>query len=191
MIPVCNQSGVLPPFLPGVSPIEPGAMAPYRVSLLDVAHRYATSDERLKILKGFLTYREELRLLGFDQGFQWIDGSFVENIEANSGRPPRDIDLITFAHRPFQYTDNDVWRAFLETRSDLFNPELSKGRYFCDAYFVDMTSHPRYLINQTKYWFGLFSHQRETYLWKGMLEIPLCDDTEVAAFLSGGGSNAA
>ena len=50
---------------------------------------------------------------------------------------------------------------------------------------------PAYLIDQTKYWFGLFSHQRDTFLWKGMLEIPLTDDTDVAALFGAGGANVA
>ncbi|WP_442891816.1 DUF6932 family protein [Dissulfurispira sp.] len=66
----------------------------------------------------------------------------------------------------------------------------AKKIYLCDAYFVDMTSHPGFLINQTAYWFGLFSHQRDTFLWKGMLQVSLGDDKEVIDFLNSGGSHA-
>ena len=30
------------------------------------------------------------------------------------------------------------------------------------------------------YWYGLFSHQRETFLWKGLLRIELMSDDEQA-----------
>ncbi|MDA1231040.1 MAG: hypothetical protein O2856_09720 [Planctomycetota bacterium] len=28
-------------------------------------------------------------------GFQWLDGSFLEDIELGDGRPPRDLDVVT------------------------------------------------------------------------------------------------
>lgn len=191
MIPNHNHAGVLPPFLPGASPHELGAMAPYRVSLLDMAQKFATSAERLEILKGLVAYRDELRRIGIRGGFQWIDGSFVEDCERVRGRSPQDVDLITFSGRPQAYLDTDQWRQFIHSRPDLFNPEDSKKSFSCDAYFVDLTIHPIHIVNQTRYWFGLFSHQRDTFLWKGMLEIPFTDDDmDVEVFLSQGEANA-
>ncbi|MEW6713715.1 MAG: hypothetical protein AB1306_01315 [Nitrospirota bacterium] len=190
MIPAHTPSGVLPPFLPGLLPSDPSAMAPYPVSMLDVAKRFAINEERIKILKGVMDYRKELRTSGIHNGFQWIDGSFVENIEVTLGRPPYDIDIITFAYRPDNFRDGDDWRKFIYSRLDLFDPAESKKKYYCDAYFVDMTSRSEFLVNQTAYWFGLFSHQRDTFLWKGMLQVPLDDDTEVIDFLNSGGSHA-
>lgn len=191
MIPSHNQSGVLPPFLPGSSPSKSGSMAPYKVSLLKVAKRFANSSERLKIIQGLVLYRAELYKEGITSGFQWIDGSFVEDVEGNKGRSPNDIDIITFANRPSAYHNDQNWRNFVNKRKDLFLPDLSKTIYKCDAYFVDLSLQSEALVNQTKYWFGLFSHQRDTFLWKGMLEVPLDDDQDVISFLSGGGSNAA
>lgn len=81
MIPEHNQSGVLPPFLPGSGPDIAGAMAPYKVSLLKVAQRFAINDDRIRILKGLVAYRNALRAEGISSGFQWVDGSFVENSE--------------------------------------------------------------------------------------------------------------
>lgn len=190
MIPAHNQSGVLPPFLPGNPPSSPGAMAPYKASLLDVVQRFSTGSDRLKIIQGLLSYRAELLKVGIVSGFQWIDGSFVENIERNKGRPPNDVDIITFANRPSKYIDQQEWKNFVGRRQDLFLPLENKRKYSCDAYYVDMNLKPELLINQTRYWFGLFSHQRDTFLWKGMLEIPLEDDGEVKSFLSNGGAYA-
>ena len=99
VIPPYNQSGFLPPFQ-GNTPTDPAAMAPYNVPLLQVADRFGTSKERIEILKGLIAYRDELRTAGFLNGFQWLDGSFMENVEKNRSRPPGDIDVVTFSHRP-------------------------------------------------------------------------------------------
>ena len=175
MIPDLNQSGVLPPFIAESGPIIPAAMAPYQTTISEFVLRYAKSEERIAILEGLLAYRKKLKSLGIINGFQWIDGSFVENIEQNQGRPPSDVDIVTFASRPIE--DDDSWREIVSQNPEIFIPNLSKEKYICDAYFVDLNTHPIHIVNSTKYWFGLFSHQRDTYLWKGMLEIPIgCDD---------------
>ncbi|MGC8490376.1 MAG: DUF6932 family protein [Syntrophobacteraceae bacterium] len=192
MIPEPNQSGVLPPFHPGSTPASRGAMAPYRVALIDVAQRFGNNETRKKILTGLVSYRSLLRKEGISSGFQWVDGSFVEQSERVLGRPPGDVDIITFAARPERYRDPAAWREFILSRPDIFNPIQIKTQYLCDAYFVDLSTNPIFLVNQTKYWFGLFSHQRETFLWKGMLEVPIDeDDADVSAFLLKGGGDAA
>jgi hypothetical protein len=184
MIPALNQSGVLPPFIPELGPTDPAGMAPYRASITEFVQRYAYSEQRKAILKGLLTYRARLRAVGITDGFQWLDGSFVENVESNQGRPPNDIDLVTFADRPQNTRDEDKWRSLVYENKDLFLPDQSKGAYLCDAYFVDLNTSPLHIVNSTKYWFGLFSHQRESYLWKGMIEIPLiCSDDEAQLLL--------
>jgi len=190
VIPTHNQSGVLPPFL-GSSPSVINLMAPYKVTLLEVAQRFASSSARRAIIQGLVSYRAELLKEGIVSGFQWIDGSFVEDIERNAGRPPTDVDIITFAKRPLAYLDKQRWDDFVNRRQDIFWPPESKRNYRCDAYYVDMSLQPETLVDYTKYWFGLFSHQRDTFLWKGMLEVPLCDDQDVMLFLSSGGKNAA
>ncbi len=178
--------------MPGASPTDRGSMAPYRTSFLEIAQRYATSPERIEILKGLVRYRSEMRDLGISEGFQWIDGSFVENCEVNRGRPPSDVDVITFSVRPGHCQNNNDWSQLIQSRQDIFHPEQSKSTYKCDAYFVDLSVHPVHLVNQTRYWFGLFSHQRETFLWKGMLEIPLGgDDQDVVDLLGQGDGHAA
>jgi len=165
-------------------------MAPYKVSLLEVARRFSNGNARHEIIQGLVAYRTELRNEGIVSGFQWIDGSFVEDIEKNKGRPPSDVDIITFASRPPAYLDPTKWRNFIKRRQDLFLPIECKKKFRCDAYYVDMNLQPELLVSQTRYWFGLFSHQRDSFLWKGMLEIALDDDKDAIAFLSAGGNNA-
>lgn len=181
LIPDHSHDGVLPPFIPGSEPHEHGAMAPYKVELIEFAERFSTSEQRIEILKGLIAYREALRDIGVDSGFQWLDGSFVEDCENTRYRAPNDIDIITFAPRPEAYSNFDNWRALIGSRPDLFDPETTKEAFRCDAYFVDLRVPPVYLVSQTRYWFGLFSHQRETFLWKGMVEVPFSPDDELVS----------
>ncbi len=175
MIPELNQSGVLPPFIAQTGPSDPAGMAPYKTTISEFVHRYSYTKERRDILRGLLDYRKKLKDVGITDGFQWLDGSFVENVELNRNRPPADVDLVTFAIRPTN--DPAEWMQLVQGNTDIFLPNLAKHKFHCDAYYVDLSLHPFHVVSNTRYWFGLFSHQRESYLWKGMVEIRiLCDD---------------
>lgn len=188
-IPAHTMSGVLPPYS-GADPTRRAAMAPYRATLAEVIGRFGTTAPRMAILQGLLKYRAALRSAGFNSGFQWLAGSFVEEVERHQNRAPRDVDVVTFVTRPEGYTASD-WGNFVTSRSNLLDPNECKRVYSCDAYLVDMTVPPEYLVNQTKYWFGLFSHQRTTLLWKGTIQVDLMDDAEDgAAILADGGNHA-
>jgi hypothetical protein len=189
MIPAFNQSGVLPPFLPQCSPTMPAAMAPYRATMEQVITKFGSTSERKVLLMGLLDYRAEMRAAGFVDGFQWIDGSFIEDCEAHRRRPPSDIDVVTFSRRLSGHSSTD-WDNFVATNPQIFDPLTVKNKYNCDAYFVDLTRRPEFLVSSARYWFGIFSHQRDTFLWKGLLEVPLGDDI-AARQLIGGSGNAA
>lgn len=182
MFPSFNASGVIPPFH-GDDPSQRGGGSPYKTDLATVAERLAQNQERKEIFKGLLRYRAALRAVGVSAGFQLLDGSFTEDCESTRGRPPSDIDLVTFAFLPVL---PDEVSAFVTANQTLFVPELIKEQYKCDAYFVDLAKDSRLVVDDTLYWYGLFSHQRETYLWKGMLRVPLiADDDLVATMLEG------
>ena len=85
-IPDWTSDGILPP----VDFAEPTSFArsPYRAEMSDFALRFATSDERNEIIAGLLGYRSELHAAGLKRGFQWINGSFLENVEILRSRPP-------------------------------------------------------------------------------------------------------
>jgi hypothetical protein len=157
-------------------------MSPFRVSLLDFVDHFSASPERRAILRGFLAFRGELRSFGLQRGFQWLDGSFVENIDRV--RPPNDVDVVTFSHRPPSMTNDHVaFRTAVQARPGLFRPQLTKASFSCDAYFVDLDSpDASWLVSQTRYWFGLFSHTRNTLQWKGLVEVPFgqLDDDSIA-----------
>nr|WP_321466421.1 hypothetical protein [uncultured Desulfobulbus sp.] len=176
MFPHFNASGVIPPFLPTLPHGSPGSLAPYTVLLVNLVERFATSSERIEILNGFLRYRLELKKIGIRRGFQWIDGSFVENVETTRQRPPKDIDIVTFADRPDSIANDQQWVDLFNTNKRLFDPPATKDDYQCDAYYIDLGLPAQVIVNRTSYWHGLFSHQRESFLWKGMLKVSLSDD---------------
>lgn len=181
-IPPFNTSGVLPPYV-GSNPAQPATlMSPYAVSAQDLVERFGFSPQRRIMLRGWLAYREALRHIGLNEGFQWLNGSFLEDIEAKAQRSPGDIDLVTFARRPVAYRDAEAWARFNSMQcAPLGQRAAVKARYHCDAFLVDLDDHPESLVDSTRYWFGLFSHQRINLQWKGILRIPLAESFDLAA----------
>lgn len=186
MIPSFSVSGVLPPFV-GSDPAHPAFQAPYRASMIEVVERFSFNLERIAILEGLFDYREKMRSINVI-GYQWLDGSFVEDCERTRSRPPADIDVITFAYRPASqdgtHLDNDAFGVLTDQHPDLFDPEDAKDRYKCDAYYVDFNQAPHSLASSVTYWCNLFSHSRINNLWKGILQVELnVDDTDAKAIL--------
>ena len=178
MIPAFNASGVLPPFIGG-NPTVQASVSPYEVTATELVGRFATTPERKGILNGLLTYRTQLLAVGIDKGFQWLNGSFVEDIEAIEGRPPGDVDVVTFARRPTVAVSQNAWIAFFRSNLPIFDPGALKATLKCDAYYVDLDMRPDLTVSTTGYWYGLFAHRR-TGVWKGMLRLPLISDDIVA-----------
>ena len=100
-IPAWDPQGLLPP----IDVLNPTSVerSPYRVALTDVMVRFATSPERRQILRGWLGYRAALHGMGLTDGFQWLDGSFLEQVEMLERRPPQDMDVVTFLNPPVDF----------------------------------------------------------------------------------------
>ncbi|WP_408872021.1 DUF6932 family protein [Gluconobacter oxydans] len=98
-LPNWNMAGVIPPIAPESGPTG-SDRSPYEISLNDFIVRFATSQQRASILEGLLAFRRSLQTVGITQGFQWIDGSFLEHIEDTESRPPNDVDVVTYAYLP-------------------------------------------------------------------------------------------
>jgi hypothetical protein len=162
-IPAWNDERVLPP----VTGPHPASMerSPYNVSLVALVQRFATSLPRCRLLQGLLAFRKALHEAGVRRGFQWIDGSFSENIESLECRSPRDIDVVTFLE------DHDQVLAKL-VPGHLLDQRFVKQHFMVDCYWVDSTISMRDLICLSTYWYGLWSHRRSLQ-WKGFLEIDL------------------
>lgn len=158
---------ILPPHLGKDGRVED--LSPYRCTMPEVCERFATSQRRVQILRGVLGLRERLRGMAPDDGFQWIDGSFVEDIEVQENRDPGDADVVTFCR---------VDHATLDPQ--LLDRKHTKATYHVDHFLVPLNAHPVSLVDQTKYWYGLFSHRRDR-TWKGMLQVALSKtDDDVA-----------
>lgn len=174
-IPAWTSLGLLPPIDPEL-PTSP-QRSPYSVTLLDVVMRFATSPERRRVLTGFLNYRAALHQVGICAGFQWLDGSFLEDVETLERRPPRDLDVVTFLHSPANFATADL------TALDRDN---AKAQFQVDAYFVELDEvPPDRLVHQSAYWYSMWSHRRDQ-AWKGFLQIDLAasDDVEAREWLA-------
>ena len=170
-----DAAGVMPPINPD-GPVGV-ARSPYTVSLSELSARLGNTEPRRDLLEGLLDFRARLRAAGLNQGWQWIDGSFVENVEGTAGRPPNDIDVVTFSKIPDGHTEQSLLRDFPE----LFVTAQAKDRYGIDAYFVPLNQTTmRNIVDRTVYWNSLWSHTRDG-LWKGYLQIDLNDADDATA----------
>ena len=164
---------MLPPYIgnPAV-----GNQSPYEAKSYEVVQVLGLSIKRCDILKGWLEHRSELRKLGFRSGFQWLDGSFVED------KSPNDIDIVIFHEN--QAAQN---AKIIGNNKEVFLPDFSKIKYKVDPYYVDISRPGESLIEQSSYWLNLFSHRRKDDLWKGMLKVRTntpTDDKDAEKLLS-------
>ena len=109
------------------------------MSLSELVLRFGTSPERRRILDGFLRYRGRLHAAGLRTGFQWLDGSFLENIELIESRLPNDLDVVTF----FSLAPGDTQLAAQARAPDAFprnshERAVFKAAFFVDPYLVDL-----------------------------------------------------
>ena len=112
-----NISAVLPPVRPGAPGHSPDR-SPYVASFSQIVERFATSAERIKILRGLLSYRAELEVRGISRGFQWLDGSFIEHKEVIQAAAPNNVDVVTFFPLPPAIDE----ATFAGQIADLFDP---------------------------------------------------------------------
>jgi len=158
-IPKALPIGILPPFLK--APTRRDDVSPYHATPAELVERFASSAQRIRLLEGLLAYRAELRRIGLSAGLQWIDGSFVEPLNP----APNDVDVVTIAPLPTSCNPAD---------EHLFDPVEARRRFLCDAYFVDLAgAEATWIVSESTYWFSLFSHQRRTLRWKGIVQLDL------------------
>lgn len=178
-IPGFTIEGILPPYVgPGGPGGAPEDLSPYIVTATEVAATLAQTDARKVILRGWLDHRAALRAIGFTHGFQWLDGSFVEE------KDPRDLDVVTFLYRPTGIQDRDELARLMRANLNLFGRPQVKAAYSLDFFPIDLDGSAEALVSLTRYWLGLFSHRRGDDLWKGMLQVRLEDEDDDRAALA-------
>jgi len=175
MIPDWNITGLIPSIMPGVAG-HSNERSPYSATSLEIIDRFTSTKERYLILKGFLEYRQALYNNGVTDGFQWLNGSFMQDIERQENRPPNDIDIVTFFVLPENLDTNAM-----EKMEKLFNTDITKDEYKVDAYpFVLNHQITAPDIKMISYWYSMWSHTRDG-IWKGFAQVALSvTDDQVA-----------
>lgn len=166
-IPNFTPSYALPPFV-GQWPAAPLGFSPYQATVAEVVAAFGTSPQRRMLLVGFVDLRAQLRNLGFTIQSQWLDGSFVEEIEASEARSPNDIDVVSFLERPALAKGDAQVAAIAAANLQIFHPGQSKAQFGCDHYVMDMDA--GLSVENLCYWNALFSHRRNG-MWKGYVSV--------------------
>lgn len=179
MIPDFTNDGSLPIHIQ--RPHGGADLAPWRASTLDVVKRFATTPYRIGLLRHWLDFRKDLAASGFCRGFQWVDGSFVERHR----NEPRDLDVVTFCHRPNGLEDDDAFGAAI-AKLAWFDHRVVKQHASLDLRFVDLSfTDARTLVQDAAYWATLYGHRRDG-MAKGFVQVELGTqeaDTEAAELL--------
>lgn len=187
MIPDFDIHGIVPPVRPGAGD-HSAERAPYPVDFFTFARYFGFSPSRRAILGGLLNLRAEFHALGLTEGYQWIDGSFLEHVERLANRSPNDVDVVTFA----VLGDSTAQRSLRAKAPHLIDPEACKQRYSVDHYVIPSDRHlDEPFARRISYWYSLWSRQRGTRRWKGFVSVPLLSNDEearrwLASDLSGG-----
>lgn len=176
-VPPFDVRGLLPPFVGADATTQ--ERSPYPATMTEVTARLGTTPQRRQLLRNLIAYRELLASEGYQNGVQFIDGSFVENIEGSANRSPDDIDVFSILSAPQKYLSNQS--AWSNTGLNFWQTEIAdrnknKQRFLLDTYAVlyeELQLQPMDLIQHIIYWYGLFSHQRDTFAWKGFVVLPL------------------
>jgi hypothetical protein len=173
-IPPFDHNLVIPPHLG--DPTSLGQLSPYPCTTVELCQRFGSTEERRAILGKFLDFRERLNQEGLTNGFQWLDGSFLEDVESRENRAPRDLDVVTV-----YWGYNLAFQQNLQLRFREFASSVqSKATYSLDHFPLDAGYSPDATLESTRYWILLFSHNRSG-VWKGMLRIELNTPVEDTA----------
>lgn len=176
MIPAWTMTGILPPIQPG-HPGHSSDRSPYQTGLCELIEQFAFSPQRGIILRGLLDYRAALHAVGLTSGFQWVNGSFMQDIENHEARPPNDVDIVTYFHLPAGETQSSLFSK----AGRLFSSSHAKAIYKVDAYpFVLGVPTDTGQVLRISYWYSMWSHRRDG-LWKGFLQIDLKPDDDAEA----------
>lgn len=154
--------------------------------MIELVQRFGYTLRRRQLLRNLIAYRALFASDNYVQGVQFIDGSFVEDVETVQNRDPNDIDVFTLVYPPEKYQlDFDLWLSQGQPlwEQQLTNRPQNKRLFSLDTYgiIVDDQVPIFRTMHDIMYWYGLFSHQRNTFQWKGFVALELnTDDDQVA-----------
>ncbi|RYC12416.1 hypothetical protein EUU22_11955 [Ciceribacter ferrooxidans] len=156
-------------------------------------HSLGTTPRRKQLLRNLLAYRALMYENGYVSGIQFLDGSFVEDVERHSGRDPGDIDVYSLLDAPARFLQHpELWQTdegFKFWEDEIQNQPLNKARFELDTYALLIQELPfGNLLQDVMYWYSLFSHQKVTFAWKGFVAVLLDQRTDAEALGLLGGS---
>ena len=97
-------------------------------------------------------------------------------------RPPNDVDVVTYFHLPAGATQATVAASAPELfPSTEAEHDALKNKYNVDAFPISLGSNSERLVDRSAYWYGVWGHQRETFKWKGFLQLDLNPAEDAAA----------
>lgn len=174
-IPAFNDNYLLPPFRADrfdvIDNFHDNYLSPYKCTLIEVFEKFGITKKRIKILKGLYLFRRELNRHNITQGYQWLYGSFTENIEAAENRSPNDLDIATFYQN-----SSDIENKFLEKIfPEFICNKKSKAKYELDhSSYKVFASPPHFLtpVDIVSDLTQLYTHNRKG-VWKGILRLEL------------------
>jgi hypothetical protein len=176
-LPSFDMRGLLPPFV-GSDAVTVDR-SPYWTTMPELVAAMGTTPHRRQLLRNLITYRGLLAGEGYIGGIQFVDGSFVENVEINTNRPPSDLDVFSVLNVPPKYIpDMAAWQTvgLPFWQREVIDRDRNKLRFSLDTYavlFEELQTRPMNLIGYIIYWYSLFSHQRGTLAWKGFAGLAL------------------
>lgn len=166
-IPDFNNQGLLPPYNGEREDMHQAS--PYPATTLELCQKFGSTPQRREILHGYLKFRSLLHQLQVVEGFQWVDGRFLEQ-DTPKGDGPEYIQVVTFCKDSPLFEDP----TFDEISAPLTAPlEDIRKQFRVDPLLVSLDWPLQDVISHTRHYSGLLSHQQETGVWKGMLEIKL------------------
>ena len=165
-IPDYNSQGLLPPH--NGNPADMDGGSPYQATTVELCHTFGTTRTRREILRGFLTLRAALAELQLTEGWQWLDGRFLEK-DRGRHHEPELIQVVTF-YKPSPLLDDPL---FTDHVNRVNNFDLSHRLFRVDHNYVNLELDLPSLVRNTRHYAALLSHQSETGLWKGMIQVNL------------------
>lgn len=188
-LPSFDPSGLLPPF--NGADAATADRSPYFCAMSEMCAAFGTSDHRKDLLCKLIAYRALIASDDYVDGLQFIDGSFVENVEALESRNPNDIDVFSMLVPPQKYLNDPAsWLAsgLPFWKSEITDIAKNKSRFSVDSYALMINpGQPAAFLQQALYWYSLFSHKKTTFAWKGFVAVALNPIDDQAALTALGG----
>lgn len=174
------KNGLLPPHHSSQNggPARPDELSPFLATTLELCQRFGGTLERRAILRGYLQMRQRLTDLQVVEGFQWVDGHFLEEYEKRTRKPPESIRVVTFCRTPKAIADPNY--------SSLFQPLMSRrvtqATFHVSHQLISLGWPAHSIIEATRMQAAMMSHSDEG-VWKGYIRIPLNTPDDDAAAL--------